>query len=114
MFNLLSDCNTVDERQQTKEKCYPMILQKDVTYLESVDDDEQYAAARCSMLDNVYMYRRSSSQTVEAMNSANKHMRVRGSVDVLNSTMLLMKMEAVRFERQKTCAASCKSVLTYR
>lgn len=112
MFNLLSDCNTVDEIQNTKEKYYPMMLQKDVTYLESVADEEQYAAARCGMSDNVYMYQRSSSQTVEAMNSANKRMRVRGSVDVANSTMLLMKMEAERFERQKTCAANCNSVLT--
>jgi len=114
MFNLLSDCNTVAEIQQMKEKYYPMMLQKDVMYLESVDDEEQYAAARCSMSDHVYMYQRSSSQTVEAMNSANKRMRVRGSVDVANSTMLLMKMEAERFERQKTCAASCTSVLTYK
>ena len=114
MFNLLSECNTVAEIQQTKEKYYPMMLQKDVRYLESVDDEEQYAAARCSMSDNVYMYRRSSSQMAEAMNSANKRMRVRGSVDVANSTMLLMKMEAERFERQKTCAARCTSVLTYK
>lgn len=100
------------EIKDMKEKYYPMMLQKDISYLENLVDEEQYPAARCGMLDNVYMYKRSSSQTVEAMNSANKRMRLRGSVDVVNSTMLLMKMEAQRFERQKNYAAACDSVLT--
>jgi hypothetical protein len=37
-----------------------------------------------------FMYQRSSSQMVDAMNNANKRMRVRVSVDVVNATILLL------------------------
>ena len=112
MFNLLSKCNTVAEIEKTKATYYPQMLQSDINYLENVDDEEQYPAARCAVTSFVYMYQKSSSQMVEAMNNANKRMRVRASVDVVNSTILLLKMEAERFERQKQFASSCESALT--
>ncbi len=112
MFNLLSKCNTVAEIEKTKATYYPQMLQSDINYLENVGDEEQYPAARCAVTSFVYMYQKSSSQMVEAMNNANKRMRVRASVDVVNSTILLLKMEAERFERQKQFASSCESALT--
>jgi len=104
MFNLLSKCNTVAEIEKAKATYYPQMLQSDINYLENVVDEEQYPAARCAVTSFVYMYQKSSSQMVEAMNNANKRMRVRASVDVVNSTILLLKMEAERFERQKQFA----------
>ena len=112
MFNLLSNCNTVAEIENMKETYYPQMLQLDIDYLENVDNVEQYPAARCALSSTAFMYQRSSSQMVEAMNNANKRMRVRSGVDVLNATILLLKMEAERFERLKQCATNCESMLT--
>ena len=112
MFNLLCDCNTVAEINETKKKYYPQMKQTDINVLEELLDYQQYPAARCEMEPRSYMYQRSSSQTVEAMNNANKRMRVRSCVDVLNATLLVMKMEAERFERQKDYAARNIGLLT--
>ncbi len=49
---------------------------------------------------------------VEAMNNANKRMHVHSSIDVVNAMMLLLKMEAERFDRQKQLAANSTSFLT--
>ena len=49
---------------------------------------------------------------VEAMNHANKRMRIGSSVDLVNATILLLKMEAERYEKQKDYAVNCNSVLT--
>lgn len=49
---------------------------------------------------------------VEAMNNANKCMHVCSSIDVLDATILLLIMEAERFERQKQLAANSTSFLT--
>jgi hypothetical protein len=112
MFNILSDCDNALEIAEKKDKHYPSMLQADIDVLQELFDHEQYPAARCAMETPAYMYHRSSSQTVEAMNNANKRMRVRSSVDVLNATILLLKMEAERFERQKTYAANNVGALT--
>jgi hypothetical protein len=55
MFNLLSKCNTVSEIEKTKETYYPQMLQSDIDYLENVDDEEQYPAARCALSSFVYV-----------------------------------------------------------
>jgi hypothetical protein len=86
MFNLLSDCNTVAEINETKNKYYPQMKQTDINVLQELFDYQQYPAARCEMEPRLYMYQQSSSQTVEAMNNANKRMRVWSCVDVLNVT----------------------------
>ncbi len=112
MFNLLCDCNTVEEIVAMKGRHYPNMKQVDINVLQELNDHVQYPAARCAMEVVAYMYHRSSSQTVEAMNNANRRMRVRASVDVLNATILLMKMESERFERMKEYASSNVGLLT--
>jgi hypothetical protein len=102
------NCNTTEQIEEKKDKYYPQMLQSDINKLEKFNDHEQYPAAQCAMNSEVRMYMRSSSQMVEAMNSANKRMRI----DLVNATILLLKMEAERYEKQKGYAESCNGTLT--
>ncbi len=86
--------------------------QSHIDYLESISDHELYPAARCSLTLGALIYQRSSSQMVEAMNNANKRMHVCSSINVVNATILLLKMEAERFDRQKQLAANSTSFFT--
>ncbi len=67
MFNLLSDCNTLEEIVAMKDKYYPNMQQDDINVLQELFDYEQYPAARCAMEIVACMYHRSSSRIVEAM-----------------------------------------------
>ena len=63
-----------------------------------LDDESQYPAARCAMGLLVYLYFRSSSGVAESMNNANKEMRARTAVDLLNACIsLLTKLEVKRY-----------------
>ncbi len=84
-----------------RSRCYPNMAESDKAYLDSVPDVEQYPAARCAMSSNIFMYGRSSSSGVEAMNAANREMCERTSVCLVNATMLLLRMEAERFDRMR-------------
>ena len=46
------------------------------------------------------------------MNNANKRMRSRSGVDLVNATMLLLKMESKRHNRQKECVSRWNGILT--
>jgi len=46
------------------------------------------------------------------MNSANKDVREKFSVDVVNSAMLLMKMESVRLDKMRDAAWSEENTIT--
>lgn len=105
-------CKTMGEIKYKKDKYYPQMKQTDIDYLELVPDHEQYPAARLELYEHCAMYQRSSSQMVEAMNNANKQMRVRSGVDLVNATLLLLQMESERYERQRTYAMNCETRLT--
>ena len=66
----------------------------DYTYLNKLPDTSQYPAARCNMGEGIYMYHRTSSAAVECMNAANKEIRDRMAVDLVNATILLIRLEA--------------------
>ena len=100
MFELLINCCTIHEIKKLKDLYYPQMQQSHIDYLELLSDHEQYPAARFSFSLGTLMYQHSSSQRVEAMNIANKRMHVCSSIDVVSATMLLLKMEAERFDRQ--------------
>jgi hypothetical protein len=86
---------------------------KDLRYLNSINDEEQYPGARCAMEDEgIYMYQRSASSAVESMNAVNKEMRARTAVDALNATLLLIRLECDRFQRMKQEAWGDDSGLT--
>ncbi len=92
MYNKLMKCKNVEQLQYNKDKHFVNMSNKDINYLNSLDDESQYPVARCAMGLHVYMYFRSSSGTAESMNKANKEMRARTAVDLLNACILLIKL----------------------
>ncbi len=73
---------------------------KDLRYLNSINNEEQYLGARCAMADEgIYLYQRSLLSAVESMtmNAAKKEMQACMAVDALNTTLLLIRLECNRF-----------------
>ena len=66
------------------------------------------------MGDDICMYSKSASSGVESMNRANSVARKRAAVDVLNTMILLVKLEGSQFDFYKKKAWSCKDILTNR
>jgi hypothetical protein len=65
-------------------------------YVTQVKDHEQFLAARRAYDvrvegETTYMYQRSSSSTAESVNAANKLVRDRTAVDLINAMILLLK-----------------------
>ena len=114
VFNRLLQCRTVQQIANVKDKYFPMMHKKDLQYLLTVPDVNQYPAARCAMTPGTYMYHRTSSAAVESMNAANKEMRAKTAVDPLNACILLLKMECKRFIKQRDLAWSTDAELTPR
>ena len=114
MFNQLVGASTMAALNNKRDRCYPNMAESDRQYLDSVPDVEQYPAARCAMSPNIYMYGRSSSSGAESMNAANRAMRERSSVCLVNATMLLLRMEAERFGRMRDEAWAHEGTLTPR
>ena len=101
MYNKLIQCRTTEQIDFTKEQYMPKMHNSDLYYLNSLTDPSQYPAARCSMGDNIYLYHRTSSAAVESMNAANKEIRQRTAVDLVNATILLIRLECNRFNKMK-------------
>ena len=74
VYNRLLQCRTVAQLDKEKDKYFPLMHNNDLQYLNSLPDYSQYPAARCDMAPGVYMYHRTSSAAVEAMNAANREM----------------------------------------
>ncbi len=78
-------------------------------YLETLRDEQQYPGARCNATiddsdadheaPDIFLYGLTASSGVESMNSANKDLRKRSAVDILNAGMILLKKEGIRFNR---------------
>ncbi len=75
-----------------------------MTYVNKLDNTEQYPAARCAMGGNIYMYGRTTSAVNESMNWANQRAREQTAVDLVNATMLLVNLENERFVRKRDLA----------
>ncbi len=100
MFNKLIRCGSNANIEYTKQMHFKHMSNKDLSYLNSLADEEQYPGARCSMGDNIYMYQRSASSAVESMNAANRDVRARTAIDALNAAILLIDKECGRMRRQ--------------
>jgi hypothetical protein len=104
MYNLLVDCKSVTSlsatRKQYKEKIHPT----DNHYLFRIPEEMQYPAARCAQGNSVCMYGKSASSGVEAMNRASDDIRQKTAVDILNTTMILLKKESTRYDKQLSLA----------
>ena len=58
------------------------------------------------------MYQHTASSAVESMNRANERVRDRTAVDPINSLILLIKLEGMRFEKHRDNAWTCAEELT--
>ncbi len=73
-------------------------------YLFNIAEEMQFPAARCAQGDSVCMYGKTASSDVEAMNRANENIRHRTAVDILNTTLILLKKESTRYDKQRNLA----------
>ena len=67
-------------------------------FLNSVNDYQQYPAARCALHEHACMHKRTASSSVEAMNHANESVRDRSAVDPINALILLLHLEDKRYK----------------
>jgi hypothetical protein len=112
MYNKLMKCRSIATIEHYKQEHFKNMKLKDIAYLNSLTDESQYPAARCAMSLLIYLYHWSSSGTVESMNKANKEMRARTAVDLLNACILLIELECGWFNKMKQDAWGGTSVLT--
>ena len=64
------------------------------------------------MGNDICMYQRTASSSVESMNRANQRVRDRTAVDPINSLILLIKLEGARFDKHRENAWGCMDDLT--
>ncbi len=64
------------------------------------------------MGEGIYIYQRSALSSVDSMNNTNKSVRAQTAVDPVNSSMLLLKKENVRFLSHREEAYKWKEELT--
>ena len=112
MYNKLMHCRSVTLIEHNENEHFKNMKTKDVQYLNSLSNESQYLATRCAVGDNVYMFHCLSSGAVESMNKANKDMRARTTVDLLNASMVSIKLECVQFNKMKQEAWGGDSILT--
>ena len=93
VYNRLVGCQTVEQLEREKISSMPMMHVNDARYLNNLDNDEQYPAARCNKCPGIYMYHRSTSAGAKSMNGANIEMCAKSAVDPLNALILLTKLE---------------------
>jgi len=112
MFNVLSNCKTITELEMKKELYLDSMTLAEKKILTALDDHAQYPAACCAMGRHVYMYSRSSSSGVESMNRANMEARKSTAVDILNSALIILRLESKRYKEYQTMAWEEKLPLT--
>jgi hypothetical protein len=88
------------------------LTDKALRYLNAVNDDEQYPTARCAVSKGGYMYQHLSPSAVESMSRANMAVQEQTTVDVFNSTILLLKLESAGFNKNKSKAWEWSEPLT--
>ena len=114
MYNQLFAANTVAEIAGLKAQYFGEMDQGDVAYLNRLEDERQYPAARCVMGDDICLSNHQASQGVESMNRANIPARARTAVDILNATLLIIRLEEKHLEKHKASAWARKDPLTPR
>ncbi len=81
-------------------------------YLFNITVELQFPASRCAQGNSVCMYGKSASSGVETMNGPNEDIRQKTAVDILNATLILLKKESTRYNKQKSLAWNHEHVLT--
>jgi hypothetical protein len=88
--------------------------QKDIQYLNSINNTLQYAVKQCKEADNIYMVHRTTSQGLEVMNALNQEICSRIAVCPVNAAMLSIKAKCKWFRSQQAAAWSSSNKLTPR
>lgn len=112
VYDSLLSAKNMTVFNERKDLLYKSMDPDDKVYLMKVADDMQYPAPRCATDCGVYMLGRTSSASVESMNAANKSVRDRTGVDLVNATILLLQLEKNRFDSQKAKVWTHSGVLT--
>ena len=112
LYNKLLQATNVKELEQIKRDNAVNVSDKALKYLNSMEDIHQYPAARCAMGEGIYLYNRTASSSVESMNQANKEVRARTAVDVVNASILLLQLECKRFKQHQESAWKRNEYLT--
>ena len=108
LYNKLSSCPNMTILRAESNRFLDELHPTDRHYLTKIDDTKQYPAARCAMGPGICMYGKSASSGVESMNRANKQLvRMKTAVDILNASLLLLKLEGDRFNAGKEKAWNC-------
>ena len=111
-YNECMKAKNVAQLENIKLYNAPNINDKGLKYLNTLPDTAQYPAARVAMGPGIYMYHRSASLSVESMNQANKPVREKSAVDIVNGIMLLLKLDSKRHQEHKDMAWKWLEVLT--
>jgi hypothetical protein len=101
LYNKLSECSNMQEINTETAKFLHQLHERDRHFLAKIPNEKQFAAARCAMSPDICMYGRSASSGVEAMNRANKLVREKMAIDILNAAILLLKLEGERYHQWK-------------
>ena len=78
----------------------------------TVNNEEVNPAARCNLSKTSCMYQHSASSSAESMNKANQAACARTAINLVLSTMLLLKLAGSRYSVQKEKAWSWDNALT--
>ncbi len=98
MYNILMKFNNVSLMQFLRNKYERDMHPFHLNYLQGIEDEQQFPAARCAMSDDIIMYGILASSGVESMNRANDSIRQRTAVDILNACIVLVREESERYE----------------
>jgi hypothetical protein len=112
MYNLLIGCKSVASLSTTRKKYKDEMFSTDRHYLFNIAEEMQFPAARCAWGNSVCMYGKSASSGVEAMNRANEDIHQKTAVDILNATLILLKKESTRYNKQQNLAWNHAQILT--
>jgi hypothetical protein len=88
------------QEKSTRIRCSPQTTTTSSTSLRKM----QFPATRCAQGDSVFMYGKSASSGVEAMNRANEEIHQKTAADILNATVILLKKESAQYNKQQNLA----------
>jgi hypothetical protein len=112
LYDRLLGARKKDDIDKIKSETAIYMNTKTLNYVNALNDHEQFPGARCSQAENIYMYGRTASSSVESMNQANKPARDRTAVDLMQSMKLIVDLETRRFNEKKEMAHGWPDTLT--
>jgi hypothetical protein len=95
------------QENSTRKRCTPQTATTSLTLLKKCNPQPQGVQG-----DSVCMYGKSASSGVEATNRANEDIRQITAVDILNTTLILLKKKITRSNKQQNLAWNHAHVLT--